>query len=119
MCKKAKIVNIIKLSKEEKGNLTLLWLSNLIKEEHLNIEDVIDILNSIDNTFSNTDKLQSLLISGTLSIASVSRILGLGYVKSVNFVQELLKKNVITKYDNCYRIIDKLNFKAVCKDLLK
>ena len=61
MCKIEKLDNFIELSKNEKENLTLSWLINLVKAEHLTIEDVVDILNNIEPTFSKTEKLECLV----------------------------------------------------------
>lgn len=119
MTKEEKIELFVSLSKHDKANLTLLWLIDLIKTEHLTIEDVMDILNCVSPTFSKTDKFSSLLLGGTVSVSSISRLFGYGYAKSVSFINSLLKQKVIEKQDNCYKIIDKQKFKMVSRDFIK
>lgn len=112
MLKKDKIEEFIKLNKIEKSNLTLKWLIDLVKTEGLTIEDIIDILNCIEPTFSKSDKFNSLLIRGTLTVSSISRLFGYGYAKSMHVISMLLKQNIITKHENCYKIIDREKFKS-------
>lgn len=119
MCRISKLENFIKLNKTDKKKLTISWLIDLIKTEHLGVEDVIDILNNIEPTFSKVDKLECFLINGEISTATISRLFGFGYAKSSNIINILLKKNVITKYENSYKIIDKVNFKTITKELLE
>ena len=66
-----KLENFINLNKTDKKNLTISWLIELIKTEHLSIEDVIDILNNIEPTFSKVDKLECLLINGQISTSTI------------------------------------------------
>ena len=105
MNKKDIFIEFSKLSKNEKSNLTLKWLTDLVKTEKLSIEDIIDILNAVDTSCSKADKLNTLLINGTISASAVYRILGYGYSKSMNYINNLLKRNVIVKLDSCYKII--------------
>ena len=116
--KKRVLENFAKLSRKEKEQLTLKWLIDLVKTENLSIEDIIDILNSVDSCFSKSDKLNTLLVNDTISASAVSRILGYGYAKSMNFINNLLKRNVIIKKDGCYKIIDKEAFKTTTKELI-
>ena len=118
MCKLEKLEEFKKLNKMEKKNLTLSWLIDLIKTQHLGVEDVIDIINSVEPTFSDADKLQTLLIKGQISVAIISRLFGFGYAKSSSIINQLLQQNVITKYEQCYKIIDKENFKKITKELV-
>ena len=118
MCKIDKIANFVKLNKIEKKGLTLSWLINLVKTEHLGIEDVVDIINNIEPTFATIDKLECLLARGIISTSTISRLFGFGYAKSSGIISALVKNNVITKYDNCYKIIDKTNFKSVAQKLV-
>jgi len=119
MKKIEKLDNFIKLNKTDKKNLTISWLIDLIKTEHLGVEDVIDILNNIEPTFSKIDKLECLLMNGHISTSSISRLFGFGYAKSSNIISILLKKNIITKHENSYKILDKENFKVIIKGLLE
>ena len=114
-----KLENFINLNKTDKKNLTISWLIELIKTEHLSIEDVIDILNNIEPTFSKVDKLECLLINGQISTSTISRVFGFGYAKSSRIINCLVQKSIIAKYDNCYKIIDKANFKLVTKELVE
>lgn len=118
MIKKGRIEQFIKLKTSEKANLTLSWLIDFVKAENLTIEDVMDILNCIEPTFSKTDKINSLLTSGTISVSIISRLFGYGYAKSMNIINSLVKQNIITKQDNCYKIIDKENFKLKTAKLI-
>ena len=61
---------VIKLNKTEKEQLTLKWLCELVKTENLSIQDVMDILNCVDSSFSRTDKLNSLVYNGTITAVS-------------------------------------------------
>lgn len=119
MNKIEKLEDFIKLNKTEKKSLTITWLIDLIKTEHLGVEDVIDILNSIEPTFSKADKIECLLINGHISTSTISRLFGFGYAKSAKIINTLISKNVIVKYENSYKIIDKVNFKNVTKELFK
>ena len=117
--KKEKLEQFAQLGKEEKENFTLLWLTNLIKTEQLTIEDVIDILNNVNPTFSAADKFNAFLIGGTLTISSVSRLFGYGYAKSKSIISALLSRNIIAECNNSYKIIDKEKFKLVSSELFK
>lgn len=119
MVKKDKLQDYFKLSKDEKGKLTLFWLISLIKDRQLTIEDVVDILNSLEPTFSNVDKFNTLLVSEFFSASTISRLYGFGYSKSMNIINTLLSKNIIIKYENKYKILDKEKFKDVGNKLLK
>lgn len=114
-----KLETFVKLTKTDKRNLTISWLINLVKTQHLSVEDVIDILNYIEPTFSQINKLECLLISGQISISTLSRVFRFGYAKSSNIIKSLLKKSIIAKYDNSYKIIDRENFKTTTKKLLE
>lgn len=117
MCRQEKLEQFVKLGKNEKKNLTLSWLTDLIKSENLSIADVIDILNCIQPTFSKADKLNAVLINGVVTTSTISRILGYGYAKSVKLINEMLSKNLIVKFDNSYKVIDKDNFKIFTQNL--
>ena len=119
MCKIKKLDNFIELSKNEKRDLTLSWLIDLVKTEHLSIEDVVDILNNIEPTFSKAEKLECLLIKDKFTTSTISRLFGLGYAKSMKLVQVLLENNLVVKYDNCYKVIDKRGFKDMLEDVRK
>lgn len=114
-----KLDNFIKLKKQDKKNLTISWLIDLIKTEHLEVVDVLDLLNNIEPTFSKVDKLECLLINGHISTSAISRLFGFGYAKSSKIINVLVSKNIITKYENSYKIIDKANFKTTTKELLE
>lgn len=117
MCKIAKLNNFIKLSKNEKEKLTLSWLIELVKKEHLSIEDVVDIINNIEPTFSKAEKFECLLLKDKFSTSTISRLFGLGYAKSMKLVQVLLENNLVVKYDSYYKVIDKNGFKAIIEDV--
>lgn len=117
MCKLDKIDEFSKLSQTEKKNLTLSWLTNLIKQQHLNIEDVVDILNQIEPTFSKAEKLECILLKDKFSTSTISRLFGLGYAKSVKLINVLMENNIVVKYDNCYKVIDKKGFKDILEDV--
>ena len=119
MNKIEKIEDFTKLNKAEKKNLTMSWLIDLIKTEHLEVVDVIDLLNNIEPTFSKVDKLECLLINGHISTSIISRLFGFGYAKSSKIINILVSKNIVTKYENSYKIIDKTNFKTTTKELLE
>lgn len=119
MNKIEKLEEFKKLNKTDKKKLTISWLINLIKQEQLTLEDVIDILNNIEPTFSKIDKLECLLINGQISTSTISRLFGFGYAKSSKIINTLILKNVVVKYENTYRIIDKENFKTITKELLE
>ena len=117
MCKIEKLDDFIELSKNEKGDLTLSWLIDLVKKEHLSIEDVMDIINNIEPTFSKAEKLECLLIKDKFTTSTISRLFGLGYAKSMKLVQVLLENNLVVKYDSCYKVIDKKGFKDMLEDV--
>ena len=117
MCKIEKLDNFIELSKNEKKDLTLSWLIDLVKKEHLSIEDVVDIINTIEPTFSKAEKLECLLIKDKFTTSTISRLFGLGYAKSMKLVQVLLENNLVVKYDSCYKVIDKKGFKDLLEDM--
>ena len=117
MCKIEKLNDFIELSKNEKKDLTLSWLIELVKKEHLSIEDVVDIINNIEPTFSKAEKLECLLIKGKFTTSTISRLFGLGYAKSMKLVQVLLENNLVVKYDSCYKVIDKNGFKDMLEDV--
>ena len=117
MCKIEKFDDFIELSKNEKKNLTLSWLIDLVKTEHLSIEDVVDIINNIEPTFSKAEKLECLLLKDKFSTSTISRLFGLGYAKSVKLVQVLLDNHLVVKYDSYYKVIDKNGFKALLEDV--
>ncbi len=119
MCKIEKLDDFIKLSKNEKKNLTLSWLIELVKKEQLSIEDVVDIINNIETTFSKAEKFECLLLKDKFSASTISRLFGLGYAKSVKLIQVLLDNNLIVKYDSCYKVIDKKGFKDMLEDVRK
>ena len=119
MNKIEKLENFLKLNKQDKKNLTISWLLDLIKTEHLGIEDVIDILNNVEPTFSKVDKLECLLINGYISTSTISRLFGFGYAKSAKIINILASKYIIAKYENSYKILDKTNFKITTKELLE
>lgn len=119
MRKIEKTEGFVKLKKSEKKNLTIAWLIDLIKTEHLGIEDVMDIINNVEPTFSKAEKLECLRINVQISTSIISRLFGFGYAKSSNLINNLVKKNVIAKHENCYKILDKVNFKTVTKQLLE
>lgn len=119
MIKNGLFAEFVKFDQSEKEKLTLKWLTTLVKTHNLTIEDVMDILNCVDLTFSKIDKLNSLLINGSISATTISRILGYGYAKSMNYINTLLKKNIIVKVDKGYKIIDKDKFKLANEELLK
>lgn len=117
MNKTEKLETFVKLNKTEKKNLTLSWLIDLIKTQQLKIEDVIDILNCVEPTFSKLYKLEYFLTSGKISISSLSRLLGFGYAKSSSIINKLSKRNIIVRYEKDYKIIDKINFKRVMQEI--
>ena len=117
MCKIEKLDDFIELSKNEKRDLTLSWLIDLVKKEHLSIEDVVDIINNIEPTFSKAEKLECLLIKDKFTTSTISRLFGLGYAKSMKLVQVLLENNLVVKYDSCYKVIDKKGFKDMLEDV--
>ena len=117
MCKIEKLNDFIKLSKNEKKDLTLSWLIELVKKEHLSIEDVVDIINNIEPTFSKAEKFECLLLKDKFSTSTISRLFGLGYAKSMKLIQVLLDNNLIVKYDSCYKVIDKKGFKDMLEDV--
>ena len=119
MNKIEKLDNFIKLNKQEKKNLTISWLIDLIKTEHLEVVDVLDLLNNVEPIFSKVDKLEYLLINGNISISIISRLFGFGYAKSSKIINILMNKNIIAKYENRYKIIDKTNFKRITNELLE
>ena len=117
MCKIEKLDDFIELSKNEKRDLTLSWLIDLVKKEHLSIEDVVDIINNIEPTFSKAEKLECLLIKDKFSTSTISRLFGLGYAKSKKLIQVLLENNLVVKYDSYYKVIDKKGFKDMLEDV--
>ena len=117
MCKIEKLDDFNELSKNEKRDLTLSWLIDLVKKEHLSIEDVVDIINNIEPTFSKAEKLECLLIKDKFTTSTISRLFGLGYAKSMKLVQVLLENNLVVKYDSCYKVIDKKGFKDMLEDV--
>lgn len=119
MSKRKEIEHYCKLSKEKKGKLTLLWLTDLIKTENLTLQDVIDILNNVDDSFTKLDKFNSMLINNNVSASTISRLFGYGYAKSMSVINELLQQNAIIKYTNTYKIVDKDKFKLVGEKLFK
>ena len=119
MCKIEKLDNFKELSKNEKKDLTLSWLIDLVKTEHLSVEDVVDIINNIEPTFSKAEKLECLLLKDKFSTSTISRLFGLGYAKSMKLIQVLLDNNLIVKYDSCYKVIDKKGFKDMLEDMRK
>lgn len=119
MTKREMFTEFIKFEQNQKEQLTLKWLLTLVKTHNLTIEDIMDILNCVDSTFSKEDKLNSLLIKGTISATAISRILGYGYARSIKYINTLLKRNIIVKFDNSYRIIDKEKFKLSNQELIK
>lgn len=119
MTKREVFTEFIKFDQSKKEGLTLKWLITFIKSHHLTMEDVMDILNCVDLTFNKEDKLNSLLTKGTISATAISRILGYGYARSMNYINKLLKRNIIVKFDNSYKIIDKERFKLANEELIK
>lgn len=119
MTKREMFTEFIKFDQSKKEGLTLKWLTTLVKTHNLTIEDVMDILNCVDLTFSKLDKLNSLLTKGRISATAISRILGYGYARSMNYINTLLKRNIIVKFDNSYKIIDKERFKLANEELIK
>lgn len=102
-----------RLNKQQKGELTLAWLADLIKTNKLTIIDVMDIINAVDTTFTKLDKFNSMIITENVSASTISRLFGYGYAKSMRIINILLKENAIVKIENSYKIIDKEKFKAV------
>ncbi|MBR4999014.1 MAG: hypothetical protein IKY10_03955 [Clostridia bacterium] len=119
MCKIEKLDNFIELSKNEKRDLTLSWLIDLVKTERLSIEDVVDIINNIEPTFSKAEKLECLLLKDKFSTSTISRLFGLGYAKSMKLIKVLIENNLVVKYDSCYKVIDKKGFKDMLEDVRK
>ena len=117
MCKIEKLDDFIELSKNEKKNLTLSWLIDLVKTEHLSIEDVVDIINNIEPTFSKAEKFECLLLKDKFSASTISRLFGLGYAKSMKLINALIENNLIVKYDSCYKVINKKGFKDMLEDV--
>lgn len=117
---KNKIINdYAKLSKNEKGKLTLLWLTELIKEQKLTIQDVMDILNCVDNSFSNIDKFKSMLVNNYVSASTISRLFGYGYAKSMKIINLLLDEKAIKRQEHYYTIVDKNKFNSIGENLFK
>lgn len=109
--------NFIKLSKQEKNNLTIGWLINLAKTHHLTLNDVMDIINLCDDTFSNMDKFNSMLVNNYVSASKISRLFGYGYAKSMKIIKLLLDEKAIAKTEKSYTIIDAEKFKQIGKQI--
>ena len=95
MCKIEKLDDFIKLNKNKKKDLTLSWLIELVKKEHLSIEDVVDIINNIEPTFSKAEKVECLLFKDKFSASFISRLFGLGYAKSIKLINVLIENNLV------------------------
>ena len=117
--KNEEIDKFVKLNKKEKGEMTLLWLADLVQTQNLTIQDVMDIINSVDTTFSKLDKFNSMLITNHITPSIISRLFGFGYAKSMRVINMLIKEQAIVKLDNGYQIVDNENFKRVGEKLFK
>lgn len=119
MSRNEEVTKFAKLSKVEKGKLTLSWLSDLVKNKQLNIADVMYILNSYETTFSNLDKFNTMLELTHITASTISKMFGFGYAKSMRVINLLIKEQAIVKDENKYKIIDKEKFKKVGKLLFE
>lgn len=119
MSRNEEVTKFAKLSKVEKGKLTLSWLSDLVKNKQLNIADVMYILNSYETTFSNLDKFNTMLELAHITASTISKMFGFGYAKSMRVINLLIKEQAIVKDENKYKIIDKEKFKEVGKLLFE
>ncbi|MBQ7798020.1 MAG: hypothetical protein IJ371_02750 [Clostridia bacterium] len=111
------IQKFTKLSKQQKNQLTLGWLVDLIKTNHLTLHDVMDIINSCDQTFSNIDKFNSMIDNNHVNASTISRLFGYGYAKSMKIINLLLEEKAIIKQNNGYSIVDKEKFKQIGEQL--
>ncbi|MBQ8522045.1 MAG: hypothetical protein IJ458_00085 [Clostridia bacterium] len=109
--------NFIRLTKQEKNNLTIGWLINLIKANHLTLNDVMEIINLCDDSFSNIDKFNSMIINNYVSASKISRLFGYGYARSMKIIKLLLSEKAITKQSSGYKIVDAEKFKQVGNQL--
>ena len=109
--------NFIRLTKQEKNNLTIGWLINLIKSNHLTLNDVMEIINLCDDSFSNIDKFNSMIINNYVSASKISRLFGYGYARSMKIIKLLLSEKAITKQSSGYKIVDAEKFKQVGNQL--
>ena len=119
MKKNEEIEKFIKLSNEQKGNLTLSWLSELVQAQHLTIQEVMDILNSVETTFSKIDKFNSLLLTNKINASTISRLFGFGYAKSMKIINLLVEEHALVKTESGYVILDKEKFKEIGKRLFE
>lgn len=107
----------LKLSKDEKDKLTIKWLNQLVKDNQLQPSDVMDIINSLYENLTDIEKFNKLSECKMIRAATISRVLGYGYVKSMRIINLLIENNAIIKSENGYKVISKANFKQVGKNL--
>ncbi|MBO5954926.1 MAG: hypothetical protein J6Q13_03055 [Clostridia bacterium] len=117
--KNKEIDKFAKLSSAEKGKLTLSWLADLVQSNNLTIQDVMDIINNVDTTFSKLDKFNSMIITNRVNPSTISRLFGYGYAKSMRVINLLIKEQAIVKFEDKYKIVDKEKFKQVGIQLFK
>lgn len=108
----------LKLSKEDKENLTMDWLRDLMIKNRLNFEDVIEIFNAC---YGNSDMQRwvNLASDETFGICTIARLFGFGYPKSKRIVEDLVKEEVVEQLEKSYKILSKDKFLAYGEKLFK
>ena len=107
----------LKLTKAEKDELTIKWLIQLVKDNNLQPNDVMDIINSLYENLIDIEKFNKLSEYKIIRASTISRVFSYGYVKSMKIINLLIENNAIIKIDNGYKVISKANFRQVGKIL--
>ncbi len=104
---------LLKLSNSEKQSLTIGFLTELLKNGHLNLNDIIEIFNSSYVNLTDIKKFEMIGNEGVVTASKILRVFNYGYAKSMSIINLLIEHNAIQRQEKGYKVISKTNFNKV------
>ncbi len=108
--------HFIKLTKKEKYNITLGWLSDLVKNNHITINDIVEIIVSSYNDLPGVNNIENLTENNYINTSTISKLFGCGYAKSIHIIKLMIENNIIERVAKGYKIISLIKFIQMLKD---